>query len=319
MHACGHDLHTAMLVGAAELLCAHRDELQGDVVFMFQPGEEGWDGAGRMLDEGVLDASGQRVASAYGMHVMSSQIPRGTFTTRPGTLMAASDALHVTVHGRGGHGSMPHLARDPIMVAAEMLTSLQTMVTRRFDVFDPVVVTVGAFHAGTRRNIIPDDAHFEATVRSFSPAARDRVRAEAPALCRELAAAHGVEADVEYLDEYPLTVNDAAHAAFASEVVEEVFGDDRYSPMRDPQAGAEDFSRVLAAVPGCYLMLGAHPADDVGGPYNHSPRAVFVDDVMPDGVRLHAELAIRALNRDASAAPPAGGTVESPSASTRGE
>ena len=299
MHACGHDLHTAMLVGAARLLAAHRDALEGDVVFMFQPGEEGWDGAGRMLDDGVLDAAGQRVASAYGMHVMSSQIPRGTFTTRPGTLMAASDGMRVTVHGSGGHGSAPHLASDPVTAASEMVSSLQTLVTRRFDIFDPVVVTVGSFHAGTRRNIIPDEAQFEATIRSFSAEARDRIRAEAPELCRQIAAAYGMKAEVEYEDEYPLTVNDAAHAAFAGDVVAEVFGGTRYEPMRNPNPGAEDFSRVLAAVPGCYLMLGAHPGDDIQAPNNHSPRAVFADEVMPDGVLLHAQLAIRALHRDA--------------------
>ena len=298
MHACGHDLHTAMLVGAARLLAAHRDALEGDVVFMFQPGEEGWDGAGRMLDEGVLDAAGQRVASAYGMHVFSSEIPRGTFTTRPGTLMAASDGMRVTVHGSGGHGSAPHLAFDPVTAAAEMVTSLQTLVTRRFDIFDPVVVTVGAFHAGTRRNIIPDDAQFEATVRSFSPQSRDRIRAEAPALCRQIAAAYGMEAEVVYEDEYPMTINDPTHAAFVSDVVVEVFGVERYEPMRNPNPGAEDFSRVLAAVPGSYLMLGAHAGDEVQGPNNHSPRAAFADEVMPDGVLLHAQLAIRALQRD---------------------
>ena len=193
------------------------------------------------------------------MHVMSSEVPRGTFTTRPGTLMAASDGMHVTVHGAGGHGASPHLARDPVTAAAEMVTSLQTLVTRRFNIFDPVVVTVGAFHAGTRRNIIPDEARFEATVRSFSTEARDRIRAEAPALCRQIAAAYGMEAEVEYIDEYPLTVNDATHTAFTSDVIADVFGGERYEPMRDPMAGAEDFSRVLEAVPGCYLMLGAHP------------------------------------------------------------
>ena len=300
MHACGHDLHTAMLVGAARLLCAHRAELQGDVVFMFQPGEEGWDGAGRMLEEGVLDAAGRRVSSAYGMHVFSGQIPRGVFTTRPGSLMAASDALHVTVRGAGGHGSTPYLAKDPITVAAEIVTSLQTLVTRRFDVFDPVVVTVGAFHAGTRRNVIPDEARFEATVRSFSAEARERIRTAAPELCRQIAAAHGLTAEADYFDEYPLTVNDADQAEFATGVVRDVFGDERFQPLANPHAGAEDFSRVLEAVPGCYVFLGAHPGDDTDVPGNHSPRAVFVDDVMPDGVLLHAELALRALERDAA-------------------
>lgn len=306
MHACGHDLHMAMLVGAARLLSAHRDALAGDVVFMFQPGEEGWDGAGRMLAEGVLEAGGRRVDSAYGMHVMSARYPSRAFGTRPGTLMAASDTLRVRVRGEGAHGSTPHLGRDPVTAAAEMVTSLQTLVTRRFDVFDPVVVTVGLFQAGTRRNIIPDDATFEATVRTFSDRNHDRMRAEAPLLCRRVAEAYGLEADVEYLDEYPVTVNDPSHAAFAADVVADVFGEDRYRPMAFPDAGAEDFSRVLAAVPGCYLMLGAAP--DGGhetAPVNHSPRAVFDDAVMVDGALLHAQLALRALRRDAAREPAA--------------
>ncbi len=283
MHACGHDLHTAMLVGAARLLAAHRDALAGDVVFMFQPGEEGWDGA------------------AHSMHVMSAELPQGVFGTRPGTLMAGSNVLRVCVHGSGGHGSMPHLARDPITAAAEMVTALQTMVTRRFYIFDPVVVTVGMFHAGTKRNIIPDDARFEATVRTFSPEANDRIRDECRRLCERIADAHGVEAEVEFETEYPVTVNDDQHAAFAADVITDVFGDDRYVPLPDPVSGSEDFSRVLDSVPGAYLFLGAHSSDNLHGPMNHSPRAVFDDAVLTDGVLLHAQLAVRALRRDAVA------------------
>jgi amidohydrolase len=296
MHACGHDLHTAMLVGAARLLSAHRDALPGDVVFMFQPGEEGWDGAGRMLAEGVLDAAGPRVSRAYGMHVIAGKLARGQFTTRPGTMMASSDALMVTVNGTGGHGSAPHRAKDPVTVAAEMVTSLQTMVTRQFDVFDPVVVTVGSFHAGTRRNIIPAQATFEATIRTFSPAARERVETASVQLCEAIAAAHGLAADVRFVTEYPVTVNDAGQAGFASGVVADVFGEGRFSPMGNPDAGAEDFSRVLEEVPGCYLFLGACPHDNHDAAQdNHSPSALFDDSVMADGCLLHASLAIRAL------------------------
>jgi amidohydrolase len=296
MHACGHDLHTAMLVGAARLLSAHRDALAGDVVFMFQPGEEGWDGAGHMLAEGVLDAAGPRVQRAYGVHVLAGKFPRHQFTTRPGTLMAASDGLMVTVRGAGGHGSAPHRAKDPVSVAAEIVTALQAMVTRQFDIFDPVVITVGTFHAGTRRNIIPEEAVFEATVRSFSRAARDRVQVASVRLCETIAAAHGLQAEVRYNTEYPVTVNDATQAAFAAGTVADVFGEDRFTPMPDPEAGAEDFSRVLEEVPGCYLFLGACPDDDYNAAEdNHSPRAAFDDAVMADGCLLHANLAIRAL------------------------
>jgi amidohydrolase len=300
MHACGHDLHTAMLIGAARLLAAHRDQLEGDVIFMFQPGEEGWDGAGHMLAEGVLDAAGGRVSSAYGMHVISSQIPRGVFTTRAGTMMAASDGLYVTVRGSGGHGSAPHLARDPITVAAQMVGDLQTLITRHFDVFDPVVVTVGSFHAGTKRNIIPNEAIFEATIRTFSIATRKRILSESVRLCQMIAAAYGLEADAVVIEEYPVTINDAQHAQFVADTVSQVFGEETYQAMQLPIAGAEDFSRVLAAVPGSYMFLGASPSPDyMSAANNHSPLAQFDDSVLHLGVRLHAELAIRALRRDA--------------------
>ncbi|NJC73595.1 amidohydrolase [Planosporangium thailandense] len=297
MHACGHDLHTAGLVGAARLLSARRDELAGDVVFMFQPGEEGLDGAGHMIAEGVLTAAGRPVAAAYGLHVMSSEIARGVFASRPGPLMAASDGLFVRVVGAGGHGSTPHTALDPVPVACEMVTALHTMVTRRFNVFDPVVLTVGSFHAGTKRNIIPDDATFEATIRSFTPEAGARVREYCVQLCQSIAAAHGLQVEIRYDNEYPATINHAADHEFVADTVREVFGEERFEELANPMTGSEDFSRVLNNVPGAYLFLGACVTDDPGSaPSNHSPRAAFDDSVLADGAALLAELAMRRLH-----------------------
>ncbi len=298
MHACGHDLHTAGLVGAAKLLSRHRDQLAGDVVFMFQPGEEGWDGAGAMIAEGVLDAAGPRVSAAYGLHVFSSMLPRGVFATRPGPLMAASSGLFVTVHGVGGHASRPHAAADPIVVAAEMVTALQTLVTRQFDVFEPVVITVGTFHAGTRRNVIPSTATFEATVRAFTTESLDRLRERSVRLCTQIAAAYGMSADVSFDAEYPVTANDAEHARFALEVAADLFGPERSQLLRDPVMGSEDFSRVLEEVPGAYVFLGACEDDEpLTAPSNHSALARFSEAVLPDGALMLAALAVRGLQR----------------------
>jgi len=304
MHACGHDLHTAMLVGAVHLLVERRDELDGDVVFMFQPGEEGYGGAALMLAEGVLDASGRRPIAAYALHVFSSSVPHGVFTTRPGTMLAGSHRMRVTVRGAGGHGSMPHLACDPIPAACEMVTALQAFVTRRFDVFDPVVVTVGSIHAGTHANVIPDRVEFEATVRSFSPETSRRVQAGAIELCRSIAAAHGLRVEVEYTAVNRVTVNDAGEAELVADTVAGLHGAERFEWADQPLAGSEDFSCVLAEVPGAFVLLGAcgPEVDYATAPYNHSPAAVFDDSVLSDGAVVYAELAVRRLRRAAGTA-----------------
>lgn len=299
MHACGHDLHVAMLAGAARLLSARQAGLAGNVIFMFQPGEEGEGGAEAMISEGVLEAAGERPVAAYGLHVLSDVEAAGVFTTRPGPMLAAADTLAVTVQGRGGHASRPHASADPVPAACEMVTALQTMVTRRFDVFDPVVITVGTFHAGTASNVIPDEAAFEATLRSFSAGARERLRQEAVQVVERIAAGHGLAAQARWIPGFPVTVNDAREAAFAAGCAADLFGAERAAPMAHPVPGAEDFSYVLNEVPGAFLFLGACPdgQDPASAPSNHSPRAVFDDGVLADGAALLAELALRRLAR----------------------
>jgi hippurate hydrolase len=285
---------------------------------MFQPGEEGDGGARLMIEEGVLDAAGDRVVAAYGLHVFSTQVPKGIVATRPGTLLAACDAFDVTVVGRGGHGSMPHLTRDPIVAACEMVTALQTRIAREIDVQDPAVLTVGTLHAGTARNVVPGTAEFGATVRTYSEATRDRVQTLVERTLRGVALAHDVELRLDYSRQYPATVNPPDQAAFALETARELFGPHRVSEAPRPVSGSEDFSFVLQQVPGAFLAVGACPPDrdPATAPVNHSPQAVYDDGVLPDQALLLATLAARCLAAHSPApadgpaaapAPPAGG------------
>jgi hippurate hydrolase len=305
MHACGHDLHAAIGVGAIHLLATHRDRLAGEVLFLFQPGEEGDNGADRMLEEGALDLAHGELVGSYAVHVTTAA-PSGLVATRPGPLMAGSATLDVTLRGAGGHGSAPHLALDPNQALAEVVTGLQTMVTRRFNAFDPVIVTVGWIRGGEEgtNNVIPSTSSFGATVRTFSLESLAGIERYSRELVEGIAAAHGLTADVEFLSVTEPVVNAAEHAALAERVAVEMFGADGYRELPTPIGGAEDFAAILAAVPGAFVFVGACPPelDPATAPYNHSNLARFDDSVLPAAAAYLAALAFARLDEVAARA-----------------
>jgi amidohydrolase len=295
MHACGHDTHVAMLAGAARLIAERRAELTGRVLLMFQPGEEGFHGARYMLEEGLLEVAGTP-ERALAVHITST-LDRGVVQTRPGAVLASSDTLRVTVTGRGGHAAAPQKALDPVPAAAAMVGALQTMLTRTLNVFDPAVLTVTRIAAGTTCNVIPETAELEGTIRALSEHTRTKMHEEVHRVCEHVAAAHSCAATVDIEHGYPVTINDDEVSPQVIDLARRLLGEHHVEPMPDPLMGAEDFSYVLAKVPGAMAFLGACPSgqepDTV--PANHSNRVVFDESAMVHGVALYAGFALEAL------------------------
>lgn len=288
MHACGHDGHTAILLGAAKHLAATR-AFNGSVAFIFQPAEEGGAGAKAMIDDGLFERF--PIDEVYSMHNKPG-LPIGHFATRPGAVMASTDRIDIEIEGVGGHAARPQYSIDPVVIGAQIVTALQTIVSRTLDPLSPAVVSITNFHAGSAFNVIPQKAHLVGTARALDADVRDRLEQRIGAITAGIAHAHGATARVTYERGYPVTRNHAAQTAFVADTAASIVGDDRVDRDLPPMLGAEDFAYMLQERPGALIFLGN--GDSAG---LHHPRYDFADAAIPYGIAYWTKLVERALPR----------------------
>ena len=294
MHACGHDTHSAMLVGAARILCERRDEFAGTVLLMFQPGEEGLAGARHMIEEGLLDDP--TPDAAFAIHIFPN-VPGGTIACRDGALLAATDTLAATIIGQGGHAAMPHDTRDPIPVACEAVVALQAHIARRTTFTDPAILSITQINGGSAHNIIPDRVTIGGTLRTLSEARRNASRAAFERIIGGIAQAHDCTAETKIEPGYPATINDPRAVALVRACATDLFGTAAYHDIPAPIMGGEDFAFVLQKVPGAMAILGVAPpeGDPAARPPIHNAKMLVDEAALARGVALHCAFATRFL------------------------
>jgi amidohydrolase len=294
MHACGHDTHSAMLAGAARVLCGRREDIAGTILFMFQPGEEGMHGARYMIEEGLLDDP--TPDAAFALHIFPN-VPGGLIACRAGALLASADMVSAVIRGKGGHAAMPHDAIDPVPIACEAVLALQTYIARRTTFTDPAILSVTKIAAGSAHNVIPDQVELIGTMRTLSEKSRRQTREAFERIVSKIAEAHGATAETRVDEGYPPTINDPRAVALVKVLATSQFGGDAYHEIPAPIMGAEDFSYVLQKVPGAMAILGVAPAD--GDPSARAPihnsKMMVEESVLPRGVAMHCAFAMHFL------------------------